>query len=64
VLVFDGEVSDSQITPEWATLNGTSERLEWSACPRLRIGKSTGFNALLPAGTRLTIGTQTLVIDR
>ena len=64
VLVFDGVVSDSQITPEWATLTGTSERMEWSACPRLRINKATGFNALLPAGTRLTIGTQTLVIDR
>lgn len=63
-LVFDGVVSDTAITPEWATLNGTSERLEWSTCPRLRINKATGFNALLPAGTRVTLGNQTIIIER
>lgn len=63
-LVFDGICRRVQITPSVVVIPGTVEQIEKIVCPRKRINKSTGFNALLPDGTKITIGNTVLTLTR
>jgi hypothetical protein len=64
VVLFDGEGNDATIDPENVTLNALMGKIGYQLCPRRRVGPSSGFHALIPAGTRLTLGGQTFVLER
>jgi hypothetical protein len=64
VLVFDGSGDGASIAPDTVTVSAIMDRLAWMLCPRKRINASTGFTKLLPAGSRITIGNQTIILER
>lgn len=63
VCEFDG-VGDSSEVGDRVSISLSEQGSRSLYSPRRFINASTGFNTLLPAGTRLTLGQQTYILER
>ncbi len=64
-LIFDGVIDGvDELTRTTATLTLAAEHARTLHSPRRRIGATTGFTRLTPAGTRLTWAGQTITLER
>lgn len=63
-LVFSGVIDSAEIDDKQVTLTLGSSKSAGAYSPRLTIGPGAGFNVLLPAGSRVSAGNQTFVIQR
>lgn len=64
VQVFAGVCDSSEIGPDRVRIRLVAENRRTLYSPRRFIGQATGFNHLLPAGTRITWGGETYVLER
>jgi len=64
VLVFDGVGDSSESDVEKVTISLVRQGSGSLSSPRRFIGKSAGFNHLIPAGTVLTVGNQKVTLER
>ena len=64
VLVFDGVISGAEVDTEIARINLVSQGSRTTRTPRRYIDKAGGFNVLLPAGTQITVGGNTVILER
>lgn len=64
VAVFDGVGDGVDIGPDRIRITLQTANLRSLFSPRRFIGASAGFNQLLPAGTRITWGGQTITLER
>lgn len=64
-LLLDGVGDDADINPTSGrvTLSVVGESLRTAMFPRRVIGRSTGFNHLRPAGSKITWGGQTYILE-
>lgn len=63
-LVFDGVIDAAEVSDEYATLTLAPSTTRSQFSPRRVIGPDIGLNVLLPAGSRVPVGTQVFVIER
>lgn len=61
---FEGVIDSVEIADDAVTLGLVAEGTRTQFAPRRTIGPETGFNVLLPAGTRMTFGGRTVVLER
>lgn len=61
---FEGVVDSVEIADDAVTLGLVAEGTRTQFAPRRIIGPETGFNVLLPAGTRMSFGGRTVVLER
>lgn len=64
VAVFDGVADAADIGPDAVRLTLVGQNNKTLYSPRRFIGPATGFNHLCPAGTKITWGGQTYILDR
>jgi hypothetical protein len=62
--VFDGVMDEADISPDRVRLSLVGENTRTLYSPRRFIGAGTGFNRLRPAGTKITWGGQTYILER
>lgn len=61
---FEGVIDSVEITDDAVSLGLVAEGTRTQFAPRRVIGPESGFNVLLPAGTRMTFGGRTIVLER
>ena len=64
VMVFDGVMDEANIAADKVTITAVGENTRTLYSPRRFIGPATGFNHLMPAGTKLSWGGQTITLER
>lgn len=64
VLVFDGVISSSEVSAESARISLVSQGSRTIMVPRRYIDKAGGFSVLLPAGTKIQVGGETVILER
>lgn len=63
-LVMDGVLDGADIKADMVGVDVIGETIKTATFPRRFIGKGTGFNRLRPAGTKVTWGGQTYILER
>ena len=63
-LVLDGVLDSADIRPDIVSVDVIGEAIKTATFPRRFIGRGTGFNQLRPAGTKITWGGQTYILER
>jgi hypothetical protein len=64
VSVFDGVADEADIGPDAVHITLVGQNNKTLYAPRRFIGPGTGFNHLCPAGTKITWGGQTYILER
>lgn len=64
MLEFDGIGDDADIGDLRVNIKLANDHRRYAYSPRRFISPATGFNVLLPEGTKISIGGQTLVLER
>ena len=64
VLVFDGVVTSADVDTSRVSLSLAGSGTRSAFAPRRVIGAASGFNFLLPAGTKIKIGATTYTLER
>lgn len=64
VFLFDGVVSAAEVTVEQVTLSLARAGSGTMKSPRRYIEPASGFNTLIPAGTKITVGGETYILER
>ena len=64
VLVFDGVVEGADVDTSRVSLSLAGSGTRSAFAPRRVIGAASGFNFLLPAGTKIKIGATTYTLER
>ena len=63
-LVFDGVIQGADVDTSRVSLSLAGSGTRSAFAPRRVIGAASGFNFLLPAGTKITIGATTYTLER
>lgn len=64
VLMFDGVIAGAEVTVDTAQVRIAAQGARTLLTPRRYVDKAGGFSVLLPAGTRLNIGGEVVVLER
>lgn len=64
VLVFDGVIQSADVDTSRVSLSLAGSGTRSAFAPRRVIGAASGFNFLLPAGTKIKIGATTYTLER
>ena len=64
VLEFDGIGDSADISGLRVNIRLVSDHRRYAYSPRRFISPATGFNVLLPAGSKISLGGQTIVLER
>ncbi len=63
-LVLDGVLDAAEIGMDRVSINVVGQNIRTATFPRRRIGRGIGINQLRPAGTKVTWGGQTYILER